>query len=192
MNFSQKTYPPNVAIPHLLVYSRTILVDFLAQKVNYKNFRFCPIVKSMISLYKLNTCGDRPISFHKLWNFGPAFCWYRHNICHRELPSSSIFNGISPGQYSCRCGSYSTAVAGVATVQLQLQMQELQYSAIQCSVYIHSQYSAVRCSVLTVWIQLQELQYSCSFSCGSYSTVKLEVVHTVQLEVNAAVGATVH
>ena len=39
-----------------LVYFRKILVDFLAQKVNF-NFRFCPLVKSMISLYKLNMRG---------------------------------------------------------------------------------------------------------------------------------------
>jgi hypothetical protein len=44
---------------------RTILVDFSAQKVNFNIFRFCPIVKSMISLYKLNTRGAGPISFHK-------------------------------------------------------------------------------------------------------------------------------
>ena len=49
------TPSPNVAILHLLVYPKTILVDVLAKKVNFIFFRFCPIVKSMISLYKLNT-----------------------------------------------------------------------------------------------------------------------------------------
>ena len=67
MNFSLKTYPPPkkkkyAAIPHLLVYSRTILVDFLALKVNLNFFRFCPIAEPMISLYKLNTHCARPIS----------------------------------------------------------------------------------------------------------------------------------
>ena len=66
VTFLRKHTPPNVAILHLLVYSRTILVDFLAQKVNFIFLRLCPIVKSMISLYKLNTRGKkRPISFHK-------------------------------------------------------------------------------------------------------------------------------
>ena len=50
MNSSQKTYLQNFAIPHILVYSRTILVNFTAQKINLNFFRFC----SMISLYKLN------------------------------------------------------------------------------------------------------------------------------------------
>ena len=43
--FLRKLTPPNVAIPHLLVYSRTILVDFSAQKVDFKFFRLCPIAK---------------------------------------------------------------------------------------------------------------------------------------------------
>ena len=89
--FLRKHTHPNVAIPHLLVYSRTILVDFSAQKVNFKIFRFCPIVKSMISLYKLNTRGAGPISFHKFWNFGKTFSWHRHIICHHGLPTNSQF-----------------------------------------------------------------------------------------------------
>ena len=63
MNFCLKTYPPNVAFPHLLVYSRTILIDFLAHKVNFNCFRFCPIVKFMISLSKLTMRGAGPIFF---------------------------------------------------------------------------------------------------------------------------------
>ena len=47
--------PPNVAFLHLLVYSRTILVDVSTQKVNFNFFRFCLIVKLMISLFNLNT-----------------------------------------------------------------------------------------------------------------------------------------
>ena len=92
--FLENIPPPNVAIPHLLVYSRTLLVDFSAQKVNFKNFRFCPIVKPMISLYKLNTRGAGPISFHKLWNFWKSFSWYRHSICHYEWPTNSHFGNI--------------------------------------------------------------------------------------------------
>ena len=80
----------------ILVYSWTILVNFSAKKVYFNFFRFCPIVKSVISLYKLNTRGAGPISFHQFWNFWTSLCWYRHSICHYELPSSSFFNGISP------------------------------------------------------------------------------------------------
>ena len=94
--FLRKHTPPNVAIPHLLVYSRTILVDFSAQKGNFKIFRFCPIVKSMISLYKLNTRGAGPISFHKFWNFGKSFFWYRHSICHVVLTTNPQFESYSP------------------------------------------------------------------------------------------------
>ena len=66
INFSLKTYHPNVAIPHLFVYFKTILVDFSAQKVKFNFVIFCLIVKSMISLYNLNTRADLPIYFHKL------------------------------------------------------------------------------------------------------------------------------
>ena len=62
-------------------------------------FRFYHIVKSMISLYKLNTHGHRLIVFHKLWNFGTAWCWYRQSICHYGLPSNSLFSGISPAYH---------------------------------------------------------------------------------------------
>ena len=65
MNFSEKRYPPNVTIPHILVHFRTILLYFPAQKVDLNFFRFCPIKKSMISLYKLNTRSFGQISFHK-------------------------------------------------------------------------------------------------------------------------------
>ena len=92
--FFRKHTPPNVAILHLLVYSRTMLVDFSAQKVNFKKFRFRPIIKSMISLYKQNTRGAGPISFHKFWNFGKSFSWYRHSICHYEWPTNSQFWNI--------------------------------------------------------------------------------------------------
>ena len=53
MNFSQKTYPP----PQMLLFRIFWSISFF--------FRFCPIVKSMISLYKLNGGGAGPISFHK-------------------------------------------------------------------------------------------------------------------------------
>ena len=51
--FFRKHTPPNVAIPHLLVYSRPVLVYFSDQKWNLKNFNFPPIIKSMFSLYNL-------------------------------------------------------------------------------------------------------------------------------------------
>ena len=59
---------------------------FFGSKSNFKLFRFRPIVISMISLYKLNTRGAGPISYRKFWNFGTAFCWYRHSTCHYGLP----------------------------------------------------------------------------------------------------------
>ena len=61
---------------HVLVYSSTKLVDFSAQKANLIFFRFRPIVRSMTSLYKLNTRGAGPISFHKLCNFWKSFSWF--------------------------------------------------------------------------------------------------------------------
>ena len=53
-------------------------------------------VKSMISLYKLNTRGAGPISFYKLWNFGKTFSWYRHRNCNYEWPTNSQFASFSP------------------------------------------------------------------------------------------------
>ena len=49
LTFLRKHTPPNVAIPHLLVYSRTILADFWAQKINFKNFTILPIIKYAVS-----------------------------------------------------------------------------------------------------------------------------------------------
>ena len=49
-SFLKKNTLPNVAIPHLLVYPRIILVDFLAQKVNFNYFKVFPIVKFVISM----------------------------------------------------------------------------------------------------------------------------------------------
>ena len=39
----------------------------------------------MISLYKLNTQGAGPISFHKFWNFGKTFFWHIYSICTFSL-----------------------------------------------------------------------------------------------------------
>ena len=48
----------------------------------------------MISLYKLNTRGAGPISFHKFINFGKSFSWYRHSICHYGWTTNSQFGNI--------------------------------------------------------------------------------------------------
>ena len=51
--FLRKHTPPNVAIPHLLVYFGPILVNFSNQKLDFKNLNFSPIINSSISLYNL-------------------------------------------------------------------------------------------------------------------------------------------
>ena len=65
LNFSYKTYPPNVAILHLLVYCRPILIYFSGQKLDFKIFRFSPIINSMFSYYNLKK-GWRGKIFHSL------------------------------------------------------------------------------------------------------------------------------
>ena len=47
--FLENIPPPHVAIPHLLVYSRQILVNFSGQKRDFKIFWFSPIIKSPFS-----------------------------------------------------------------------------------------------------------------------------------------------
>ena len=67
----------------ILVYSWTILVNFSAKKVYFNFFRFCPIVKSVISLYKLNTrcAGLRELQsfnlgfIHCIFRFNNGRCW---------------------------------------------------------------------------------------------------------------------
>ena len=114
--FLRKHTHPNVVIPHLLVYPRTIMVDLSAQKVIFIFFRFCPIVKFMISLYKLNTRCAGPISFWKSLNFGKIFSWHRHSICHVVLTNNPQFGNISPAycpHIPCRCGFRSTRFFGL-------------------------------------------------------------------------------
>ena len=67
-------------------------------------YRTAPATPGLLNMH----CA-RPISFHKFWNFETAFCWYRHSICHYDLPSSSNFNGISPA-YCCFTFSYPNAM----------------------------------------------------------------------------------
>ena len=62
--FLRKHTPPNVAILHLLVYSGPILVNFSGQKWDFKFFSFPPIIKYMLSLYKLWKIVDLSISVH--------------------------------------------------------------------------------------------------------------------------------
>ena len=57
----------------------------------------------MISLYKLNTRGAGPISFHKFWNFGKSFSWYRHSICHYEWPTNSQFGNVRAAYCTVPC-----------------------------------------------------------------------------------------
>ena len=77
-------------------------LSFLVKKIDLKIVSFCPIVKFMISLYKLNTRGAGQISFQKLWNFGKSFSWHRHSICLVVLPTNPQFESISPGYFpSC-------------------------------------------------------------------------------------------
>ena len=49
--FVRKHTPPNVAIPHLLVYSNPVLVNFSGQKWDFKIIYFPPIIKSMFCPY---------------------------------------------------------------------------------------------------------------------------------------------
>ena len=49
--FVRKHTPPNVAIPHLLVYSNSVLVNFSSQKWDFKIIYFPPIIKSMFCPY---------------------------------------------------------------------------------------------------------------------------------------------
>ena len=37
------------------------------------------------------------MSWHKFWNFGKSFSWYRHSICHVDLTTNPQFGNISPG-----------------------------------------------------------------------------------------------
>ena len=49
----------NVAILHLLVYYKSILIYFSGQKWDFKMFRFFPIIKSMFFHYNLKKKGWR-------------------------------------------------------------------------------------------------------------------------------------
>ena len=62
--FLRKHTPQNVANLHLWVYSQPILVHFSGQKWDFKYFSFPPIIKSMLSLFKLWKIVDLSISVH--------------------------------------------------------------------------------------------------------------------------------
>ena len=62
----RKHAPQKVAIPLLIVCFGPMLCFFSGQKFIFKIFRFFPIVRSLISLYKLNTRGAGPIFFQRL------------------------------------------------------------------------------------------------------------------------------
>ena len=95
--FFKKKIPSKVLLFHIFWYTLDQYWCFFSvQKVHLNLFSCCPIVKSMTSLYKLNTRSAGPISFHKLCNFWTAICWYRHIICHYGLPFSLTFSSISP------------------------------------------------------------------------------------------------
>ena len=51
--FLRKHTPPNVAIPHLLVYGEPMLIYLSGQKLDFKIFIHSPIIKSMFFLYNL-------------------------------------------------------------------------------------------------------------------------------------------
>ena len=71
-------------------------------------FNFCPIVISMISLYKINFV-LRWVNF-----FVKTFFLYRHSICHYEWPNNSQFGIFSPGYYVVNTQSWT-----VKTVYIQ-------------------------------------------------------------------------
>ena len=71
MNFSQKTYL-QMLLFRIFWYALEQYWQIFRPKKFISVFRFRPIVKSMISLFKLNTRAAGPISFHKFWNFGTA------------------------------------------------------------------------------------------------------------------------
>ena len=68
INFSQETCPdPHFflfAIPHLLIYSRIILITFLAQKFNFYFFMFWFHCKIHDFPFNLNTRGAGPFFCH--------------------------------------------------------------------------------------------------------------------------------
>ena len=55
--FLRKHIPPNVAIPHRLVYCGLILIYFSGQKSNFKFFTDSPIIKNTFLHYKLKSDG---------------------------------------------------------------------------------------------------------------------------------------
>ena len=63
--FLRKHTPPNATILHLLVYCRPILIYASGQKLDFKIFRFFPIMKSMFSHYNLNKGGEARFSTGK-------------------------------------------------------------------------------------------------------------------------------
>ena len=70
---------------------------FFYPKNQFQFFMLYPIVKSMISLYKVNMRCAGTISFQKFWNFGISFSLYIHSICHVDLTTNSQFENISQG-----------------------------------------------------------------------------------------------
>jgi hypothetical protein len=76
LTFLRKHTPPNVAIPHFLVYSRTILADLWAQKVYSKNFTILPIIKYAIIKYGQSTNFGKKFRFLHHW----PYIGHPHNI----------------------------------------------------------------------------------------------------------------